>query len=74
MIYQDKSFAVEGGLLSYGADMVAMHRHDGPPYVDRNLRGAKTGDLPVQFPTKFTLAVNLTRAATDDLGARIFSK
>jgi putative tryptophan/tyrosine transport system substrate-binding protein len=61
-IYQDRSFAVEGGLLSYGADMVEMMRHDAPPYVDRILRGAKPGDLPVQFPTKFQLVVNLRTA------------
>jgi putative tryptophan/tyrosine transport system substrate-binding protein len=62
VIYQDRSFAVEGGLLSYGADMVDMHRHGAPPYVDRILRGAKPGDLPVQFPTKFQLVVNLKTA------------
>jgi putative ABC transport system substrate-binding protein len=61
-LYQDRSFVVEGGLLAYGADLTAMYRHDGPPYVDRVLRGAKPGDLPVQFPTKFTLSVNLTTA------------
>jgi putative ABC transport system substrate-binding protein len=62
IIYQDRSFAVEGGLLSYGADMVEMHRHDAPPYVDRILRGAKPSDLPIQFPTKFQLVVNLKTA------------
>ena len=61
-IYQDKSFAVEGGLLSYGADMLDMFAHGGPPYVDRILRGAKPGDLPVLFPAKFTLVVNLKTA------------
>jgi putative ABC transport system substrate-binding protein len=62
VIYQDRSFVAEGGLMSYGADLLYMDRHDGPPYVDRILRGAKPGDLPVQFPTKFTLSVNLTTA------------
>jgi putative ABC transport system substrate-binding protein len=62
VIYQDRSFAVEGGLLAYGADIVDMHRHGAPPYVDRILRGTNPGDLPVQFPTKFTLAVNITTA------------
>lgn len=67
IIYQDRSFAVEGGLLSYGADMVEMHRHDAPPYVDRILRGAKPGDLPIQFPTKFHLVVNLKTAKAMEL-------
>jgi putative tryptophan/tyrosine transport system substrate-binding protein len=62
VIYQDRTFAVDGGLLSYGADMAEMFRRGGPPYVDRILRGAKPGDLPVQFPTKFTLVVNLKTA------------
>jgi putative ABC transport system substrate-binding protein len=62
VIYQDRSMAVEGGLLAYGTDIVHMFGHDAPPYVDRILRGAKPGDLPVQFPTKFVLTVNVTTA------------
>jgi putative tryptophan/tyrosine transport system substrate-binding protein len=62
VIYQDRAFAVEGGLLSYGADLLDMFRHGVPPYIDRILRGAVPGDLPVQFPTKFTLVVNLKTA------------
>jgi putative tryptophan/tyrosine transport system substrate-binding protein len=61
VIYQDRSFAIDGGLLSYGADFLEMFRQ-GAPYVDRILRGAKPGDLPVQFPTKFILTVNLKTA------------
>jgi putative ABC transport system substrate-binding protein len=45
-------------LLSYGPDQVDNFRR-AASYVDRILRGEKPGDLPVQFPTKFEMAVNL---------------
>jgi putative ABC transport system substrate-binding protein len=51
----------EGGLLSYGPDSVDTNRR-AATYVDRILRGAKPGDLPVQFPTRFEMAVNLKTA------------
>jgi putative ABC transport system substrate-binding protein len=54
-------FAREGGFLSYGPDVVDPFRR-AATYVDRILRGAKPGDLPVQFPTKFEMAVNLKTA------------
>jgi putative ABC transport system substrate-binding protein len=54
-------FARDGGLLSYGADVVDIFRR-AASYVDRILRGAKPGDLPVQFPTKFEMVVNLKTA------------
>jgi putative ABC transport system substrate-binding protein len=50
-------FAREGGLLSYGPDLVDILRR-AASYVDRILRGEKPGDLPVQFPTKFEMVVN----------------
>jgi putative tryptophan/tyrosine transport system substrate-binding protein len=59
--YQDPILLTEGGLLSYGADFLDMIQA-GAPYVDRILRGAKPGDLPVQFPSKFRLVVNLETA------------
>jgi putative tryptophan/tyrosine transport system substrate-binding protein len=62
VLYQDRSFAVDGGLLAYGTDMIYMFGHDAPPYIDRILRGEKPGDLPVQYPTKFILTVNLRTA------------
>jgi putative ABC transport system substrate-binding protein len=46
-----------GGLLSYGPDLLDNFRR-AATYVDRILRGEKPGDLPVQFPTKFEMAVN----------------
>jgi putative ABC transport system substrate-binding protein len=60
-IYPQSFFARDGGLLSYGVDQVDTIRR-AATYVDRILRGAKPGDLPVQFPTKFELVVNLKTA------------
>jgi putative tryptophan/tyrosine transport system substrate-binding protein len=48
-------------LLSYGSDSVDLWRRTAT-YVDRILRGAKPGDLPVQFPVKYEMAVNLKTA------------
>jgi putative ABC transport system substrate-binding protein len=56
-VYWGSDFARDGGLLSYGADTVDIFRR-AASYVDRILRGEKPGDLPVQFPTKFEMAVN----------------
>jgi putative ABC transport system substrate-binding protein len=60
-VYYLSAFARDGGLLSYGADQVDLVRR-AATYVDRILRGAKPGDLPVQFPTKYEMAVNLKTA------------
>jgi putative tryptophan/tyrosine transport system substrate-binding protein len=60
-VYWQSDFARDGGLLSYGADLVDNWRR-AAPYVDRILRGAKPGDLPVQFPYKFEMVVNLKTA------------
>src|SRR5262249_29996566 len=59
--HSTSEFAREGGLLSYGVDQVDTIRR-AATYVDRILRGAKPGDLPVQFPTKYEMAVNLKTA------------
>jgi putative ABC transport system substrate-binding protein len=55
------TFARDGGLLSYGTDVVDNFR-PAATYVDRILRGEKPGDLPVQFPTKFEIVLNLKTA------------
>jgi putative ABC transport system substrate-binding protein len=60
-VYPSSYFAKEGGLLSYGVDLVDPWRR-GATYVDRILRGAKPGDLPVQLPTKFEMVLNLKTA------------
>ena len=60
-VYGISFFPRGGGLLSYGPDPVDLYRR-AASYVDRILRGAKPGDLPVQFPTKFEMAVNLKTA------------
>ena len=51
-IYAVRVYAVNGGLMSYGADLTGQFR-DGASYVDRILRGARPAELPVQFATKF---------------------
>ena len=60
-VYGLSSYARDGGLLSYGPDLVDIWRR-AAAYVDRILRGAKPAELPVQFPTKFEMVVNLKTA------------
>jgi putative ABC transport system substrate-binding protein len=60
-VYYLSAFVGDGGLLSYGPDLVDSFRR-AATYVDRILRGAKPGDLPVQFPVKYEMVVNLKTA------------
>jgi putative ABC transport system substrate-binding protein len=60
-VYRISTFPRDGGLLSYGVDPVDLFRR-AATYVDRILRGEKPGDLPVQFPTKFEMVLNLKTA------------
>jgi putative tryptophan/tyrosine transport system substrate-binding protein len=60
-VYWLSGFARDGGLLSYGPDLLDIWRRTAT-YVDRILRGEKPADLPVQLPTKFQMVVNLKTA------------
>jgi putative tryptophan/tyrosine transport system substrate-binding protein len=56
-VYPLRAFAIDGGLLSYGVDVQDQARQSAF-YIDRILKGARPGDLPVQAPTKFQLVIN----------------
>jgi putative ABC transport system substrate-binding protein len=60
-VYALSEYVRDGGLLSYDVDRVDIIRR-AATYVDRILRGEKSGDLPVQFPTKFEMVVNAKTA------------
>jgi putative tryptophan/tyrosine transport system substrate-binding protein len=60
-VYAFRYHVAEGGLMSYGIDLVDLYRR-AATYVDRILRGAKPRELPVQAPSKFEMVINLKTA------------
>jgi putative ABC transport system substrate-binding protein len=60
-VYPALVYATSGGLMSYGIDPIDPYRR-AASYVDRILRGEKAGEMPVQLPTKYELAINLKTA------------
>ena len=57
-IYWDRSYVEDGGLMTYSANPTELRRR-AAHYVDRLLKGAKPGELPVERPTKFELVINM---------------
>jgi putative ABC transport system substrate-binding protein len=60
-VYSGRSFVPRGGLISYGSDPVDQYRR-AASYIDRILKGEKPADLPVQFPVKYEILINLKTA------------
>jgi putative tryptophan/tyrosine transport system substrate-binding protein len=67
-MYHFREYAAAGGLISYGVEIVEVHRQVGL-YAGRILNGTKPGDLPITLPSKFELVINLRTAKT--LGLKI---
>jgi putative ABC transport system substrate-binding protein len=62
-VYEDREFVQDGGLISYGPSIAEMTRRSAA-FVDKILKGAKPGELPIEAPTEFELVINLETAKT----------
>ena len=67
VIYPFSYYAADGGLISYGPDLIDQFRRSAA-YITRILNGEQASDLPVQQPTKFEMVINLKTAKTLGLG------
>jgi len=65
-MYSEKEFVVTGGLISYGANILALFGR-AAEMVDKILKGAKPADIPVERPAKFELIINLKTAKAPGL-------
>jgi putative ABC transport system substrate-binding protein len=62
-VYWSRDLVDAGGLMAYGTNIPEIHRR-AATFVDKILKGARPGDLPVEQPTKFELVINLKTAKT----------
>jgi putative ABC transport system substrate-binding protein len=74
-VYPEREYADDGGLLAYGPSVPNNFRRVAG-YIDRILKGAKPGDLPIEEPGKFELVINLrtAKALSIEIGSEILAR